>query len=155
VGDFVGSPRGDWVGVGRTSIDSPFSPGAVGQANGLNEASRCGGAGDCVSCARVIARVADISTTVVPGSRNGDPIVACSPQLIGRSNASRLSSSLSTYTTFSPSTMRMVRRNISWTIGSVAENDTVVVEPFVLSEETFSHITRCASPWPGKPAVRS
>ena len=49
---------------------------------------------------RVIACVADISTTVFPSSRNGDPIVACSPQLIGRSNASRLSSSLSTYTTF-------------------------------------------------------
>ena len=29
---------------------------------------------------------------VLPGSRNGGPIVACSPQLIGRSNPSRFSS---------------------------------------------------------------
>ena len=52
-------------------------------------------------------------------------MVACSAQFTGRSKPSWLSSSLCTWTIFSPSTMRNVRVNVSCMIGRAALNATV------------------------------
>ena len=120
----------------------------MGQVKSTPRASR---PGNLNVSARVWARVAGMSTTVTAAARNGEPIVACSPQFTGRSNPSWLSSSLSTYTTFSPSTMRKVRLKISCRIGSFTVWVSTLVAPS-LRADFVSQARVCASPCPESPA---
>src|SRR5204862_6658807 len=90
----VWSKEFGFAGDARRSTFLPPNVGAIGQVKSLAEGSRIGR--EAGAAGRVWARLAGISTTVTPGSRNGEPMVACSPQFTGRSNPSRFCSSFCT-----------------------------------------------------------